>query len=107
MSAILEPRQQPTRRRREFRHDAERIVEYTRFPRIDLAAGSRIGFTRDFSGSGSCIGCDEPEPVGALLRLTVRDIAGRPSCPRLERVVWCEAAGDGRFWLGLERVTDS
>jgi hypothetical protein len=92
--------------RREPRRDGVRIVEYTRFPRVGPFAGPRFAFTRDHSASGMCIGCDEPEPVGALLRVSVRDLDGRASSPRLERVVWCEPAGDGRFWLGLERVTN-
>jgi len=90
--------------RREARRDAVRIVEYTRFPRSDAAAGPRFAFTRDSSASGMCVGCDEPESVGSLLRLAVRDLDGHPSSPELGRVVWCEPAGDGRFWLGLEHV---
>ena len=93
--------------RREARRDAVRIVEYTRFPRIDAAAGPRFAFTRDSSASGMCIGCDEPESVGSLLRLAVRDLDGLPSRPELGRVVWCEPAGDGRFWLGLEHLRGS
>lgn len=93
--------------RREPRRDVVRIVEYTRFPRVGTGSGPRFAFTRDFSISGMCIGCDEPEPAGSLLRLAVRDLVGRPSHPRLERVVWCEPAGDGRFWLGLERVVEA
>lgn len=90
--------------RRDARRDAVRIVEYTRFPRIDAAAGPRFAFSRDTSASGMCIGCDQPESVGSLLRLAVRNLDGLPSSPALGRVVWCEPAGDGRFWLGLERV---
>jgi hypothetical protein len=92
--------------RREQRRDAVRIVEYTRFPRVGAGAGPRFAFTRDYSRTGMCIGCDEPEPVGALLRLAVRELDARASRPRLQRVVWCEPAGDGRYWLGLERVAD-
>lgn len=106
MSAPIDTAPDTRGSRREERHDAVRIVEYTRFPRVGAGAGPRFAFTRDHSASGMCIGCDEPEPPGALLRLSVRDLDGRASSPRLERVVWCEPAGDGRFWLGLERVTD-
>ena len=83
-----------------------RLVEYTRFPRVGPDRGPRIGFTRDLSSSGMCIGTDEPETVGALLRVAIRDLDGRPSRPCIERVVWCSPAGGGRHWIGLERLTD-
>jgi hypothetical protein len=51
--------------RREPRKDTVRIVEYTRFPRVGPDPGPRIGFTRDLSTSGMCIGTDEAEIVGA------------------------------------------
>ena len=59
----------PGRIRREPRRDTVRIVEYTRFPRVGPDRGPRIGFTRDISASGMCIGTEEPESVGALLRV--------------------------------------
>jgi hypothetical protein len=91
--------------RREPRRDTVRIVEYTRFPRVGPDPGPRIGFTRDLSASGMCIGTDEPEAVDALLRVSVRDLGGRSSRPCIERVVWCSRARDGRYWIGLERLT--
>jgi hypothetical protein len=90
--------------RSEPRRDEVQIVEYTPFPRTS-AQGPRIGFTRDLSGSGMCIGCDRPEPVGALLRVMLRADDGHSGRPCIDRVVWCQPAGDGRFWIGLERVT--
>jgi hypothetical protein len=89
--------------RREPRRQAVRIVEYVRFPRVGPDRGPRIGFTRDISASGMCIGAD----VGALLRVAIRDLDGRPSRPSIERVVWCSRARDGRHWIGLERLTDT
>jgi hypothetical protein len=91
--------------RRESRTDTVRIVEYTRFPRVGPDHGTRVGFTRDLSATGMCIGTDEPESVGALLRVAIRDLDGRPSPPCIERVVWCSRARDGRHWVGLERLT--
>jgi len=93
--------------RREPRRDTVRIVEYTRFPRVGPDRGPRIAFTRDLSASGMCVGSDEPESVGALLRVTIRDLDGRPSRPCIERVVWCSRARDGRHWVGLERLTNA
>jgi len=93
--------------RRESRKDTVRIVEYTRFPRVGSDRGPRIGFTRDLSASGMCIGADEPETLGALLRVTIRDLDGHPSRPCIERVAWCSRARDGRHWIGLERLTDT
>ncbi len=92
--------------RRESRRDTVRIVEYTRFPRVGPDRGPRVGFTRDLSSSGMCIGTDEPETIGALLRVAIRELDGRPSRPCIERVVWCNHARDGRHWVGLERLTD-
>ena len=93
--------------RSEARRDETWIVEYTPFPRVDAGEGARIGFTRDVSASGMCIGSDCPEPVGSLLRVVLRRSDGRPEPPCIERVVWCQAAGDGRHWIGLERMTQA
>jgi hypothetical protein len=95
------------RRRREERERAIRIVDYTAFPRTAPDAGPRIGFTRDLSPSGMCIGVDASEPPGSLLRVTLRDVDGRPARSGAWRVVWCSAERDGRFWLGLELVAES
>lgn len=95
----------PASLRVEPRDEAVRIVEYTRFPRVGPDAGPHIGFTRDISKSGMCVGADHPEPVGALLRVTVRELDGGPGRPGVDRVVWCDRAPDGRYWLGLERLT--
>lgn len=89
--------------RSEARTEVIRIVEYTPFPRA-AAQGPRIGFTRDVSPSGMCIGVDDPENVGSLLRVTLRDLDGSPSRPIVKRVVWCQPARDGRHWLGLEQL---
>jgi hypothetical protein len=90
--------------RDEPRREAVRIVEYTPFPRTDSGQQPRIGFTRDLSASGMCIGSDHPEAVGSLLRVVVRDVDGATARPCVERVAWCHATSDGRFWLGLDRV---
>jgi hypothetical protein len=91
--------------RGEPRRDEIRIVEYTPFPRVGADEGARIAFTRDVSPSGMCIASDRPELVGALLRVVLRRADGRPDPSCIERVVWCEPAGDGRHWIGLERIT--
>ena len=93
--------------RREPRVDALRIVEYARFPRVGAEARPRVGFTRDFSATGMCVGADDASPVGALLRVTVRELDGLPARTTIERVVWCEAQRDGRYWVGLERLSEA
>jgi hypothetical protein len=93
--------------RREPRRNTVRIVEYARFPRVGPDRAPRIGFTRDLSASGMCIGIDEPETVGGLLRVAIRDLDGGSSRPCIGRVVWCRRARDGRHWIGLERLTDT
>lgn len=93
--------------RSEPRRDEVQIVEYTHFPRTSAEPGPRIGFTRDLSGSGMCIGSDQPEPVGALLRVVLRANDGHAGRPCIDRVVWCQPASDGRWWIGLERVASA
>jgi hypothetical protein len=93
--------------RREPREETLRIVEYTRFPRMANDQRQRVGFTRDLSASGMCLGVDDAEPIGSLLRLTVCGPDGSPMPARVERVVWCSAERDGRYWLGLELLSDA
>lgn len=93
--------------RREPRTEAVRIVDYAPFPRAVGDGGSRIGFTRDYSRSGMCIGVDDRQQVGDLLRVTLRDVDGRPARSAIERVVWCRAERDGRFFVGLELVAEA
>jgi hypothetical protein len=95
-----------TTQRREERIDVVRIVEYTRFPRGGEDVTPRIAFTRDLSPSGMCIGADEPELAGTLLRVTLRGVDGAPGTPVVDRVVWCSRAFDGRWWIGLESLTE-
>ena len=89
------------------RDETIRIVEYSRFPRVAPLQELRIGFTRDVSAAGMCLGVDECEPVGSLLRLSVRDVAGWCADTFIGRVVWTDAERDGRFWLGLELLTEA
>ncbi len=91
--------------RREERDEIVRVVEYAPFPRQAPDQRLHLGFTRDISKAGMCLGVDGPEPVGSLLRITVRACDGRPARESVERVVWCEPARDGRFWLGLELLS--
>ena len=89
------------------REDSLRIVEYTRFPRGVLREAAGIGFTRDLSEAGMCLGVDNAEPIGSLLRVTLRGTDGRIEPPAVHRVVWCSAEQDGRHWLGLELLSDA
>jgi hypothetical protein len=91
----------------EPRSDAVRIVEYTRFPRFSTELQPKLGFTRDLSPTGLCIGADHGEEIGALLRLCVRDVAGTSSEPIVARVVWTQPARDDRHWIGLSLLADS
>jgi hypothetical protein len=95
----------PQPMRREPRADTVRIVEYTRFPRVGPDSARRVGFTRDLSAWGLCIGADDPETPGSLLRVIVREVDGRASRPTIARVVWCSETEDERFWIGLEQLT--
>ena len=83
-----------------------RMVEYSPFPRVSPDPETRCGFTRDLSSSGMCLGTDHAEPVGAVLRAVVCGVDGRPTLECLARVVWRRRRVDGRWWLGLERVSE-
>ena len=84
-----------------------RIVEYTRFPRVESEQGHRVGFTRDISRSGLCVSAEAPEPVGSLLRLTPYAVDGRAREPGVGRVAWCRPSGAGRYSIGLQLLTGS
>ena len=93
--------------RREERADEVRIAEYTQFPRVNSGQRPRLGFTRDVSQLGMCMGVDEREQVGSLLRVDVRRLDGRSLGASVARVVWCTAARDGRYWLGLDLLCET
>ena len=88
--------------RSEARKETLRIVEYSHFPRVAQQPQQRVCFTRDLSQSGLCLGVDECEPVGSLLRLCVRNVDGRREAASVGRVAWTSAERDGRYWLGVE-----
>ena len=91
--------------RSEEREETIRIIEYASFPRIAPQQQLRVGFTRDLSKSGMCLGVDQNEHVGSLLRLCIRDVDGSCADTIVGRVVWTSSERDGRFWLGLQLVT--
>jgi hypothetical protein len=39
--------------------------------------------------------------VGSLLRLTLRDVDGRPKLESIARIAWSNPAADGGLWIGL------
>jgi len=91
----------------EPRSETVRIVEYTGFPRRDSERSLRMGFTRNISKSGICLGADHPEPVGSMLRLGIRDLDGARTDARIGRVAWTSDARDGRHWIGIELLTEA
>jgi hypothetical protein len=111
LAETANPRAEALRRewraRREPRERALRIVDYASFPRTAADTGTRLGFTRDLSPSGMCIGVDAAEDLGSLLRVTLLDLDGQPARCGTWRVVWCSSERDGRFFLGLELVAES
>jgi hypothetical protein len=48
-----------------------------------------------------CVRIDTPEPVGSLLRVTLREVDGRPSLEGIARIVWSSPTIDGGHWIGL------
>ena len=97
----------PTPIRREVRSDEIRVAQYTPFPRETASQQPRVGFTRDVSGLGMCLGVDEPEPLGALLKIDVRSIDGQSMGASIARVVWCSGSRDGRHWIGLDLLCET
>ena len=93
--------------RRETRRDEVRCAEYTPFPRITAEQRPRMGFTRDVSPLGMCLGVDAPEAVGSLFRIEVRDLDGSSAGATIGRVTWCESARDGRYWVGLDLLCET
>ena len=87
--------------RRERREELVRHVEYCPFPRARPDQGLRVGFTRDLSPSGMCLRIDTPEPVGSLLRVTLREVDGKPRLEGIARIVWSSPTIDGGHWIGL------
>ena len=93
--------------RNEERDHTVRIVEYTPYPRRTRNERRRVGFTRDSSASGMCLGVDHPEPLGALLKIDVRRLDGQSMGASIARVVWCTGARDGRHWIGLDLMCET
>jgi hypothetical protein len=91
-------------RTRDTRERTVRQVEFSQFPRATRGDGTQLGFTRDESASGMCLGADHAEPLGALLRIVVRGTDGRPALDCVARVVWTRERNDGRWWLGVQIV---
>ena len=92
--------------RREQRVDEVRSAEYTPFPRISASQTPRLGFTRDVSPLGMCLGVDAPERVGSLLRIEVRQLDGQSIGATIGRIVWCKPTRDGRYWIGLDLLCE-
>lgn len=97
--------------RNESRPEIVRLVEYAPFPRVARDSQQRIGYTRNENASGMCLGADHAETEGALLRVIVRGVDGRPILDSIARVVWCKPRENGHlqdagFWIGLALVAD-
>jgi hypothetical protein len=93
--------------RAEERIDTVRIVEYSEFPHRVSKRSARVGFTRDISGSGLCVGAERPERVGSMLRLGIRALDGGPTDSRIGRVAWTSETLDGRHWIGIKLLTEA
>ncbi len=87
--------------RSEKRESVVRIVEYSRYPRIDRNERRMVAFTRNQSRSGLCLVAREPEMEGTLLRIGLRTVDGGAALDALAHVAWCERRSDGRYWIGV------
>ncbi len=86
------------------RSSALRAVEYSAYPRALRCQRVRVGFTRDASGAGIALAAEESEKVGALLRVVLSGVDGRPYLDSLARVVSCMPRGERRFRIALTLV---
>lgn len=97
-------------RRREPRQPTVRQVEFSPFPRVAGDTQVRAGFTRDVSASGMVLDVEQALPTGALVRVVVRQVDGRPDFDAVARVAWSRepprAAGPPRVWLGLALLAE-
>jgi len=94
-------------RRREPREEAVRRVDFCRFPRVCADGRRRRGLTHDVSPNGLRIRVEQPEPVGALIRLRLWGEDGKPGRERLGRVAWSRAVGGGEHHLGVALLPDT
>ena len=90
--------------RGELRQQVLRVAEVASFPRDSQGEGTRTGFALDESASGLCLQLQAAVPVGALLRVTLRDFNGHTTREEIVRVAWCRARSGGRYNAGLEVV---
>ena len=97
----------PLLRRREPREAVVRRVDFGRFPRVCAERGLRRGLTHNLSTGGLCLRSEQPEPVGALLKLTVHDEDGRPGTERIGRVAWSRPTSAGEHWMGIALLADA
>lgn len=91
----------------ERRESIVRLVEYAPVPRMSVEQRCRKAVTHDVSASGMCLVAAGAEPVGSLLRVTVRCVDGRPTLDAIARVAWCAAAEDGQHRIGLALVRET
>jgi len=98
VTAVMEDSEPP---RSEKREPVVRIVEYSRYPRIERSERRMVGFTRNQSRSGLCVVASEAEAEGTLLRVALRTVDGGAALDALAHVAWCERREDGRYWIGL------
>ncbi len=81
-----------------------RIAQYCGYPRTSSSRRLRVGYARDVPLSGLCLYTNTEEPVGELLRVSVRDLSGHTAYDTLARVVFCDTRDDGWFEIGLDLV---
>ena len=94
-------------RRAEPREARVRIAEYAPFPRGQADEPERLGFTRNVSRGGMCLGVNDPASIGSLIRVSLRGLDGHIERSSVGRVAWCQPARDERFWVGLEVVGEA
>lgn len=93
--------------RRGPRREGLRQVDFSRFPRMNLDAGERLGLLLNESDAGLCLVVAQREEIGSLVRVVVRGLDGHTSRDVVARVVWCDDSDSGRSRLGLELLRES
>lgn len=86
--------------------DRVQLVELTPFPRRSAREGTFHGFSRGGSDSAICVVTEQAVEVGALLRVVVERIDGRPGQRRIARVIWTAPHDARRQRVGLAFIAD-
>lgn len=92
--------------RAEKRDPMIRLAEYSPFPWTNTDQRRNEAVTLNISQTGICLRVGAAVEPGAMLRVIIRDLDGKPHRDTLARVAWCRDERNGDFVLGLALVAE-